>query len=320
MPPQENPVDNNSEQLLEHILENQNTLGTEGNDIAEKNLEQNAKNGEALETGNDMVAEGFGKVLEEMKGPKDIRIIPPTDDENALSKMFWEMLRGRTGPQGPQGEKGEQGPKGEDSTVAGPMGPQGPQGPQGIQGPQGKKGADGKSIVGPKGDKGDQGIPGKNGNDGKTPSTASLWKDIKERIEKFIDKKNDDTLESTRRIVAAKTYSLKEMDDVNYALSSLTNGEPANNAVLKYSRTTHKWELGTDNNSGGGGSGLTLESPVGSVDDSNVTFTVSNEPDHIIVNGAKYREGQGIYQSYSAGTITLAAAVGTGGFIDSYYA
>lgn len=67
------------------------------------------------------------------------------------------------------------------------------------------------------------------------------------------------------------------------------------------------------------GGGLNFEIPVGTVNDSNVTFTVSNEPEYINVNGAQYTVGLGLYASYVAGTITLTSPVGTGGFIISAY-
>lgn len=76
----------------------------------------------------------------------------------------------------------------------------------------------------------------------------------------------------------------------------------------------------TVNASGGSGSGLNKETPTGTVDDSNTSFTVSNEPFFINVNGAIYEVGDGLYASYVAGTITLSSPVGTGGFIKSYYA
>lgn len=72
-------------------------------------------------------------------------------------------------------------------------------------------------------------------------------------------------------------------------------------------------------NTGGSGGGLTKETPVGTIDDSNLIFTVSNEPFFINVNGAIYNVGDGAYASYLAGTITLNYPVGTGGFIKSYY-
>lgn len=77
---------------------------------------------------------------------------------------------------------------------------------------------------------------------------------------------------------------------------------------------------------GGGGSSvvvggftLTAETPTGTVNDSNTSFTVSHEPLYIVVNGAQYTVGDGIYTSYAAGTITLSSAVGVGGFIKSFY-
>jgi hypothetical protein len=73
--------------------------------------------------------------------------------------------------------------------------------------------------------------------------------------------------------------------------------------------------------SGGGGSGstLTVEDPAGTVDDSNTTFTVMNTPLFLDVNGAVYVEGTGTFVSYVVGVITLSSAVGTGGFIRSFY-
>lgn len=73
------------------------------------------------------------------------------------------------------------------------------------------------------------------------------------------------------------------------------------------------------NSTGAAASILTFETPVGTVDDSNVTFTVSNTPLFIVVNGGAYDANDGIFSSYSNGTITLSSAVGTGGFITSAY-
>lgn len=70
---------------------------------------------------------------------------------------------------------------------------------------------------------------------------------------------------------------------------------------------------------GGGGSSILFETPTGTVNDSNVTFTVVHEPFYIVVNGMQYTVGTGLYASYLAGTITLTSAVGTGGFITSFY-
>lgn len=64
---------------------------------------------------------------------------------------------------------------------------------------------------------------------------------------------------------------------------------------------------------------LTAETPTGTVNDTNTSFTVVNTPKFIAVNGAIYRAGEGIFTSFSGGTITLSSAVGTGGFITSWY-
>lgn len=71
--------------------------------------------------------------------------------------------------------------------------------------------------------------------------------------------------------------------------------------------------------SGSGGTSLASETPAGLVNDSNTSFTVAHAPVFIAVNGGIYQAGQGIFTSYAGGIITLAAAVGTGGFITSYY-
>ncbi len=59
------------------------------------------------------------------------------------------------------------------------------------------------------------------------------------------------------------------------------------------------------------------ETPTGTVDDSNVTFTVANDPKYIVVNGATMFANAGY--SYSAPTVTLDNPIGTGGNIFSVY-
>jgi hypothetical protein len=63
--------------------------------------------------------------------------------------------------------------------------------------------------------------------------------------------------------------------------------------------------------------GANFETPVGTVDDSNVAFTVLHTPQYVIVNGATYFSGAGY--TYAALTITLTNPVGVGGFIRSAY-
>lgn len=68
--------------------------------------------------------------------------------------------------------------------------------------------------------------------------------------------------------------------------------------------------------SGGGGGGLTLLVISGVIDDSNVTFTATSEPQALDINGSIYQKtGGNITWTYTSGTITLSSPVGSGGSI-----
>jgi hypothetical protein len=73
----------------------------------------------------------------------------------------------------------------------------------------------------------------------------------------------------------------------------------------------------TITSSGGAGN---FEAPSsGAVDDSNTVFTFANDSIYLIINGAQYIPGTGIYSSYDSGTktATLSSAVGSTGFFRS---
>jgi len=54
----------------------------------------------------------------------------------------------------------------------------------------------------------------------------------------------------------------------------------------------------------------------GTINDTNLTFTFTEQPFALIINGAWYfQTGGAITWSYSSGTVTLSSAVGTGGTI-----
>lgn len=65
------------------------------------------------------------------------------------------------------------------------------------------------------------------------------------------------------------------------------------------------------------GTGVTAETPSGTVNGSNTTFTVSNEPSFVIIDGMFRVSGQGY--TYSAGTITVDPLTPPTTFIRSYY-
>ena len=64
-------------------------------------------------------------------------------------------------------------------------------------------------------------------------------------------------------------------------------------------------------------SGPTEETPVGTVNGSNVTFTVSNTPKFVIIDGMFRVSGQGY--TYSGGIITVDSLIPPVQFIRSFY-
>lgn len=70
---------------------------------------------------------------------------------------------------------------------------------------------------------------------------------------------------------------------------------------------------------GGSGSGSTLasETPIGTVDGSNVTYTVSHTPLFVIIDGMFRISGNGY--TYSAPTITVDSSAPPVFFIQSFY-
>lgn len=72
----------------------------------------------------------------------------------------------------------------------------------------------------------------------------------------------------------------------------------------------------------GGGTVPTFEDVAsGAVDDSNMTFVLTNDPFALCINGQIYPAGEGMFASYDSGTktATLAAPVGSTGFIRNIY-
>jgi hypothetical protein len=66
----------------------------------------------------------------------------------------------------------------------------------------------------------------------------------------------------------------------------------------------------------GGGGGYTVLAVTGTINDTNVTFTVASLPQELVINGMSYiPAGGAITWSYLAGTLTLSSPVGSGGSI-----
>lgn len=183
----------------------------------------------------------------------------------------------------------------------GDTGEQGIQGIQGEVGPQGEsiKGDKGDSIVGPRGEKGETvvGARGPRGEKGEAiagPKGEDATIDEKKLFEAFIKKIRKEQSLDISNIKNAASFM---KDGIRYKVEELMHGGGSSTAGMT----------------------ITSETPTGAIDDSNVTFTVTHTPLYIVVNGAQYTAGTGTFTSYAAGTITLSAAVGVGGFIMSWY-
>lgn len=182
------------------------------------------------------------KQIEENTKPKEVQKIQIVTDENELATNFFQMLRGRTGEKGDKGDRGEKGDTGE----KGDVGEKGDTGEQGIPGLDGLNGIDGEK--GENGLDGRDGIDGKNGINGKDGKNGSsdTPKQVKDKLlkvgfkyEELSDRPNFEQYLSNIK-QASKTVSLVELDDVNLAGLTQTNG---------------KYNLG----SGGGGAQAALQ-------------------------------------------------------------
>lgn len=187
--------------------------------------------------------------------PKDVQkieIVPPTDDESALQRTFWQMLRGQKGEKGDKGDKGEKGDTGADSTVQGPQGEMGPIGPQGERGEQGIEGLPGRD--------GRDGRDGKNGKDGAIgprgpkgePGSADTAEQIVKKISslKGADRLSFDVLKDAPMFgrPASRDYAFTELTDVPHSYAGMAGKTVKVNAA----GTGLEFVAG-----GGGGSGVT---------------------------------------------------------------
>lgn len=262
------------------------------------------------------------------------------DIEDQLQTVSEEIVAAK-GEKGDKGDQGEQGLPGKD-------GQDGPRGMDGENGKDGKNGRDGRDgIDGVNGNDGRDGRDGIDGKDGSPDSPQQVadkvntlyekikpdviigWKDLQNKIQSKVPDNFDvrigvsktEIKNLTNRIISLESSSgsggghtiqdegsgLTQRTNLNFVGAGVTVTDDSGNDATKVTI------------SGSAGTALNKETPVGSVDDSNVTFTVSNEPFYLNVNGQILEVGDGVYSSYSLGTITLSVPVGAGGFIKSYY-
>lgn len=198
---------------------------------------------------------------------------------NQIEGMMARGLDGATGPTGPEGPQGPQGPRGDN----------GRDGRDGRDGKDGQDGQDGKP--GPMGPAGPQGKQGPKGEDG-THTVVHVQGG---------GGGGGGGLEVIKAGGVVKKQGASQIDfSTGFTVTPTINGVVVTVAA-------------------GAGTTLTAEDPTGTIDDTNLTFSVGNTPIYISVNGLIYTVGKGIYASYAGGTITLNSPVGTGGFIISFY-
>lgn len=225
----------------------------------------------------------FKKMRKEVDAQlKKLRDNPPKNGERGPE--------GKMGIQGLPGKQGERGP-------AGPEGPEGPPGPIGFTGPQGPRGPMGI-------------IP-----DHEWQGTRIRFKKPNGEWGEFVN------LQGAPSEAIEYTPQAGSMPLINVRTASGQRFQGINEIVfadnLTVTKTTNGVSVSGENGGGGGGGNINFETPTGTVDDSNDTFTVANEPLYLVVNGAQIFEGAGY--TYLAGTITLDNPIGTGGFIRSAY-
>ena len=102
------------------------------------------------------------------------------------------------------------------------------------------------------------------------------------------------------------------VDGVKEGQAGTVNFIAGSGVSLVYARSHGRNDI-TISASGGA---MTVLAATGTINDTNVTFTVASEPTLAIINGISYRTtGGAITWSYLAGTVTLSQPVGTGGDI-----
>lgn len=209
------------------------------------------------------------------------------------------------------------------------------------QGQPGKNGRDGKngSVLA-------RGISGRNGKDGISPSPELVVQELMatSTFHRLVEKRLKD---STKNIPGtdALVMMVAEMMAQRQIPLGRINGIEARFAELKnHIRSAAAWRGGGDTvvaGSGiaisntvngnkqitatGSGAALTQETPTGTVNGSNVTFTVLHTPVYIIVDGlirplvANIANIGGNGFTYSAPTVTVGALVPPVEYIRSYY-
>ena len=175
-------------------------------------------------------------------------------------------------------------------------------GERGAQGPAGKDGKDGKpGRDGRDGRDGDDGRDGRDGEDGKDGETGGIpdhqWRGTKIRFEKddgswgeWVDLRGPQGATGQSHGPSDGGYG-GPMEIPIKAGTNVTVRKDASGAYV-ISAT-----------GGGGGSGVTVETPAGTVNSVNTVFTPTSEPKWVVADGVTYFAGAGY--TWNGSTITM---------------
>ena len=165
---------------------------------------------------------------------------------------------------------------------------------------------------------GREGVDGKNGRDGKDgreyseaellnlitplipkPRTGQAGKDGK-------DGKNGRDAKPEVIVEALKSLKGEQAEQLGKALGKMIDISYIRNAQsFMFNKTKYKIEELMHGGGADSGGTIAFESPVGARNDTNLIFTVTNEPIYIILNGGQYFDGNGY--TYTPNTITLSS-------------
>jgi hypothetical protein len=238
----------------------------------------------------------FDEAVEQMK--KDV-----PDMEKVLASV-----RGKEGEAGVDGDDGDPGPKG-DKGDQGPPGPQGPQGPKGDPGTNGKTPSPGelKALIEPL-------IPEAIGID-EIALANSIQADIESKLPSLGPAIRDglELLQDDEKLDISAIRGIEELknsieDSVSKKAGGAKTGWGAHPLTIQQSGITKakvarvinftgatvsisKTGVITVAITGGSGGGWTIETPTGTVDGSNKSFTVTADPVYIVVEGGTGPDG-----------------------------
>ena len=175
----------------------------------------------------------------------------------------------------------------------------------GVDGKDGEQGPMG--LPGEKGEPGKDGRDGRDGRDGESPDINTVIKEVLSRVPKPKEVSVEDIL---KRIKLPETKNYLSKDDL---IDYLRRGGFRGGGI---SSVAHDATLAGDGTISDplrvlSTGSVTVETPTGTVDSSNVTFTVTAIPKWIVIDGLTYFDGQG----YTIVGLTLTTDIPPTGFI-----